>query len=41
MQLRLSQYFEDMIVNFERVVEINNDLFFIHALVNKVKMLKC
>lgn len=39
-QLRLLQHFEDVVVNFERVVEVNNDESFIYALVNKVKMLK-
>ena len=39
-QLRLLQYFEDVVVNFERVVEVNNDESFIYTLVNKVKMLK-
>ena len=31
---RLLQCFEYIIVNFERVVEINNGVFFIHPLVN-------
>ena len=38
-QLRLLQYFEDVVVNFERVVEVHDESF-IYALVNKVKMLK-
>ena len=40
MQLRLLRYFKNMIVNFEREVEINNDSVFIYALVNEVKKSK-
>ena len=40
MQLELLQYFENMIINFERVVEINNEVFFVNAVVTKAKMLK-
>lgn len=41
MQLRLLHYFEDIIVDLGRVVEIINDVFFIHAHEDKTKMLKC
>ena len=40
-QLELLQYVEDMIINFERAVEINNGVFFNNALVNKPQILKC
>ena len=40
-QLELSQYVEDMIINFERTVEINNGVFFNNTLVNKPQILKC
>ena len=40
MQLELLRYLEVMIINSERVVEINNRVFFYHALINKAKMLK-
>ena len=41
MQLELLQYVGDMIINFERVVERNNDVFFNNALVNKLQTFKC
>ena len=33
-------YFEDMIVYFDFLKEINNNKFFIKAIVNEMKMLK-
>ena len=39
-QLELSQYVEDMIINFERTVEINNGVSFNSAFVNKPQILK-
>ena len=41
MQLEILQYVGDMIINFERVVERNNDAFFSNALVNKPRTFKC
>ena len=41
MQLELLQYVGDMIINFEGVVERNNDGFFNNALVNKLQTFKC
>ena len=41
MQLELLQYVGDMIINFERVVERNNGVFFDNALVNKPQTFKC
>lgn len=40
LQLRLLQYFEDMIAHFEWVVEVRKGVFFIHTVVNKAKMLQ-
>ena len=41
MQLKLFQYVGDMIINFERVVERNNGVFFNNAVVNKPQTFKC
>ena len=41
LQAELLQYFRNIITNFERIVEMNKCILFIHALVNEIKMLKC
>ena len=41
LHVELLQYFKDIIINFERVVEMSKGVLFIHALVNKIRMLKC
>ena len=40
LQAELLQYFGNIIINFERVVEMNKCVLSIHALVNEIKMLK-
>ena len=41
LQAELLQYFRNIITNFERIVEMNKCILFIHVLVNEIKMLKC